>query len=85
MATLTLGLTSGPVTGTKNYTLSDNDVTRWLAALRIKFADTTSTNAQLLAKWADSVVAQAKSTVRNIEKETAAKTAGAAVTDIAVT
>jgi len=85
MATLTLGLTSGPVTGTKNYTLSDADVTRWLAALRIRFADTTSTNAQLLAKWADSVVAQAKSTVRNIEKETAAKTAGAAVTDIAVT
>lgn len=87
MATLTLGLTSGPVTGSKNYTLSDADVNRWLAALRTieAFKEPSLTNNQILAMWADMVVQSAKATVRRVEREIAEKAARATVTDIGVT
>jgi hypothetical protein len=84
MATFTIGLASGPVTGSKNYTLSDADVTRWVAALRTKFTDPALTNAQVLGKWADSVIAAQKGLVRRVERDAAEKTARAAVTDIGV-
>lgn len=86
MATFTIGLTSGVVTGSKNYTLSDADVTRWVAALRTRepFRDPALTNAQVLGKWADSVIAQQKGLVRSVEREAAERAAAAAVTEIVV-
>jgi hypothetical protein len=86
MATFTIGLTSGPVTGSKNYTLSDADVTRWVAALRTKeaFSDPALTNAQVLGKWADSVMASQKGLVRSHERDVAEKAARAAVTEIGI-
>lgn len=86
MATFTIGLTSGPVTGSKNFTLSDADVTRWVAALRTKeaFKDPALTNAQVLARWADSVINAQNGLVRSVEREAAEKAARAAIVDIGV-
>lgn len=86
MATFTIGLTSGVVTGSKNYTLSDADVTRWVLALRTirDLSDPALTNAQVLAKWADSVIAQQKALVRRVERDAAEKAAAKAITDITV-
>ncbi len=85
MATLTLSLTSGPVTGSKNYTLSDADVTRWLNALKTLDGAGSLTNAQLLSKWADNVVQSVKSFVKHVERDAAAASASNAITDIGVT
>ena len=86
MATFTIGLSSGPVTGSKNYTLSDADVNRWVAALRTKdaFKDPSLTNAQVLGKWADGVINAQKALVRAVERDAAEKTARASITDIGV-
>jgi hypothetical protein len=84
MATFTLGLTSGPVTGSKNYTLSDADVDRWIAALRVVYKLPSATKAQVLGHWADDVMARQKSMVRRVERDAAEKAARAAVTDIGV-
>ena len=85
MATLTLGLTSTPVTGSRSYTLSDADVDRWIAALRIIHKMPTQTKAQVLAKWADDIVKKARSNTRSVEKATAARTAKDAVADVTIT
>lgn len=86
MATFTIGLASGPVTGSKNFTLTDADVLRWVAALRTKeaFKDPALSNAQVLGKWADSVINAQKSLVRSVERDVAEKAARAAVHDIGV-
>jgi hypothetical protein len=72
MATLTFSLTSSAITGNKSYTLSDDDVNRWLAALRdhaVKqdIQAPPPTNAQLLVSWANTVVQQAKDATRSHE------------------
>jgi hypothetical protein len=85
MATLTLGLTSTPVTGSKSYTLSDADVDRWIAALRVIYKMPAASKAQVLGAWADRTIKLAKAQVRRIEEEIAEDAARAAITDIAAT
>ena len=84
MATLTFSLTSGPFTGTRNVNLSDEDVTRWLNALR-DFAVTQGienpTDAQLLIAWVDHEVKSIKAMVRSHETSQALAT----INDIGVT
>ncbi len=86
MATFTIGLTSGPVTGSKNYALTDADVDRWVAALRTKdaFKDPALSAAAVLGKWADSVINSQVSLVRSVESEAAKKAAAAAVVNIGI-
>jgi hypothetical protein len=84
MATLSLGLTSGVVTGSRNYTLSDADVARWISALRIIHKMPTETDAQVLAHWADDVVVKAKANVKMVERKAAVNAAAAGITDIDV-
>jgi hypothetical protein len=84
MATFTIGLVSGPVTGSKNYTLSDADVTRWVAALRTKYTDPGLTNGQVLGLWADSVINAQKTFVRLVERDAASKAAAAGISYIDV-
>lgn len=67
MATLTIGITSGVVTGSKTYTLSDADVSRLIAAYRDALHMPEETNAQVLAAWADHIVDNTKRMVKTIE------------------
>lgn len=75
MATLTFSLASTPLTGSKNFTLSDADVTRWISAYRKILSNqgvTGLTDGQVLARWADAVVAYTVSQVKQVEQFTAA-------------
>jgi hypothetical protein len=85
MATLTLGLTSTPVSGSRAYTLSDADVDRWIAALRVLYKMPSATKAQVLAAWAARTVDLAKRQVRKVERDVAEKAARDAINDIVAT
>jgi hypothetical protein len=86
VATLTLSLTSTPVTGARNYSLSDADVDRWIAALRIVFGMPSQfTGGQVLARWADEVVEHAKQQTRQVERDAATAAAATGVVDIIIT
>jgi len=85
MATLTLGLTSTPVSGTRTYTLTDAHVDRWLAALRVLYKMPTQTKAQVLAAWSDRTVALTKAQTKRVERDIAEKAAKAAYVPITVT
>lgn len=71
MATLTFGLTSGVVNGTRTFTLSDADVTRWINAYRVALNIPNATNAQVLAAWANDAVDRTKRIVKDIEGKAA--------------
>jgi hypothetical protein len=71
VATITIGLAgSAVVNGSKNYTLDDAAVSRLIAAVRYKFKPDSSgkTDAQILAMWADGVIADTKAEVAELEK-----------------
>ena len=76
MATITIGMNSGPVTGSKNYTLSDADVQRLLdavkAAMPPKDAEGQTipnpTNGQIMAAWGDWFIDRTKRLVQDKEK-----------------
>ena len=80
MATITFSVTSGSVTGSKVFTLTDASVTRWLNALRILLNAPSLTNAQVLAQWADTVITEAKGTTSAVERQQASKV----VTDLEI-
>ena len=74
MAKLTIGLSdSGVVNGSKTYTLNDAMVTRIITAMRVRLElPESSTNAQVLAGWADDLVAYTKRQVFEQERRAAA-------------
>jgi hypothetical protein len=83
MATITIGLSGSAVAnGSKNYALTDDAVSRLIAATRYRFKTESvgKTDGQVLAMWADSVIADTKHLVLELEKQ--AQNAG--VTEIAI-
>ncbi len=86
MATFTLSLTSTPITGSKTYTLTDADVTRWINALAVTTSGgNTMSNAQLLVGWADQTMESVKRMVINVEIQEAQAVAAANVAPIVLT
>lgn len=74
MATITMSIASTPVTGSKSYTISDADVTRWLTALKSILAEPNQsplTNAQVLVKWADATVEDMRRQTGDYERRVA--------------
>lgn len=72
MATLTFSLTSGVINGSRDFTLSDADVTRWINAYRVALnMPANATNAQVLAAWANDAVDRTKRIVKDIEGKAA--------------
>lgn len=59
MATLTFSLTSTPLTASKNYTLTDADVSAWIAWAQVRYKDQNGpdlTAQQALLAWITEVV-----------------------------
>jgi len=68
MATLTIGLSgSATVNGSKNYTLTDAQVARLIAAMKYYFGSTL-TDGQALVAWADGVIDHTKSQIAQAER-----------------
>lgn len=88
MATLTINLTSGPVTGSKSYTISDADVQSlldWAAAAYANTLPVTPTNGQVMLAWVQSWIAGTRDAVKKFKQDAAAAAASAGVTGITVT
>lgn len=77
MATITISLNSTPLTGSRTYTLSDADVTRWVNAYKSIYAaqNLTLNDAQTLSRWADNVISETKRLVLETEAQNLYKTA----------
>lgn len=76
MATITIGLsgvTGGP-NGSKDYTITDAGVARWIAAWRKIAGVPEATDAQVLANWADFLIDHTKRAVVDREQKDAAPT-----------
>lgn len=74
MATLSISLsdvTGGP-NGTRNYTVSDAHVARWISAFRVVLNMPGATDAQVLAAWANEVVDRTKRVIQDVETKQAA-------------
>lgn len=72
--TLTLVGDASVGTNTKTYTISNADVNRWVATLKLKanpVVNGTATVAQACVVWADSVVEQARADVKAADIEAA--------------
>ena len=68
MATLSIGLDSGVVSGSREFTLSDANVTRWINAYRdVLHLPATASDAQVLAAWAREVIEETKRKVKDYE------------------
>lgn len=77
MATISIGLsgvTGGP-NGSRTYTITDAHVARWIAAWRkIQGLPSATTDAAVLADWADFIVDHTKRAVVDREKKDTAPT-----------
>lgn len=86
MAIFTLSLTSNVITGSKSYNLSDEDVTRWINALKVSVeGGAGKSNTQLLVTWADEIMSTLKRHVLNVESQAAAVAAANSVIEIVIT
>lgn len=80
MATLTFSVASAAVTGSKAFTLSDADITRWLNQEKLRYGSGPQTPAQILLNWAAQCMAEAQA--RTLAGEQAAAIAAANLTPI---
>lgn len=70
MATVTVSVASGPVTGSKTFTGTDADIQallNWAAATYANDLGATPTNAQILAEIATVWIAQLKRSVQSFQ------------------
>lgn len=81
MATITFGVSSSTVTGSKSFTLSDADIARFIAAYKPRYGAGNQSNAQVLLSWAEELMNTVKQTVLAAEQAAQAAT----VTPITVT
>jgi hypothetical protein len=73
MGTFTVSVSSGVVNGTKNYTVSDADISRWLVALKVTTPNANGmSNAQILGVWADNTMDLLQNHVLAVEEAAAA-------------
>lgn len=87
MGTYTQTIVVGATTHTVTKTISNADLARLVAAVRGTYATTAeplATDALAAAKYFDQVYAGSKDLVRRYEREVAAASAVAAITDITI-
>ena len=82
-------MSGGPVTGSKNYTISDAHVTQFIVWAREAYPAPVlpddRTDAQVLAAWADSIINGTKMAVTKRMKDAAAATAAGSEGGISIT
>lgn len=92
MATLTISLASTPLTGSKAFTLSDADASRFIAWAQAAYpgpndvngSPTVLTPGQALVAWASGIAAGTVANVTSYGKNAAAATAVAGVAPVSI-
>lgn len=91
MATLTISLASTPLTGSKAYTLSDADASKFIEWAQAQYTTTNDqgqpvvpTPAQALVAWANGLVQGTINNVQSANQTAAAAAAMSAVTPISI-
>lgn len=83
---ITISITSAPITGSKTYTITDADSTKFIAWCKTVYVSPVDgsqlTSAQCLAAWADGLMAGTVNNVTGANRAAAASTASSSVSPI---